>query len=84
MPWCATSVPSVRARADEWDRATSGAGSAHESGSQVAGRRGLWCVIRCQDVGLLGERGSKVPNATIGQLSIEVELQLTLALEYGR
>ena len=41
-------------------------------------------MVRCQDVGLLGERGSKVPNATIGQLSIEVELQLTLSLEYSR
>ena len=44
----------------------------------------MWCVIRCQDVGLLGERGSKVPNASIGQLSIEMELQLTLALEFSR
>ena len=41
-------------------------------------------LCRCQDVGLLGERGSKVPNATIGQLSIEVEVAMTLNLEYSR
>ena len=69
--------------ADGWDRA-SGAGSAPDTASQAAGRRGLWAVIRCQDVGLLGERGSKVPNASIGQLSIEVEVALTLHLEYSR
>jgi len=41
-------------------------------------------VLRLSDVGLVGERGSKVPNASIGELSLEIEVALALDFEYAR
>ena len=41
-------------------------------------------MVRCNDLALLGEKGSKVPNAAIGQLSLEIEVAMTLNLEYTR
>lgn len=52
--------------------------------TSASGRAGLWVVLRLSDVGLVGERGSKVPNASIGELSLEVEIALALTFEYAR
>ena len=52
--------------------------------TSASGRAGLWVVLRLSDVGLVGERGSKVPNASIGELSLEVEVALALTFEYAR
>ena len=41
-------------------------------------------VLRLSDVGLVGERGSKVPNASIGELSLEIEVALALSFEFAR
>jgi len=41
-------------------------------------------VLRLSDVGLVGERGSKVPNASNGELSLEIEVALALDFEYAR
>ncbi|KAK9802713.1 hypothetical protein WJX73_010173 [Symbiochloris irregularis] len=73
---------------EDWDAAASTTGSTEggetgaEASSTTSGRRGLFAVVRCNDLALLGERGSKVPNATIGQLSLEIEVAMTLSLEY--
>jgi hypothetical protein len=47
-------------------------------------RAGLWVVLRLSNVSLVGERGSKVPNASIGELSLEIEVTLALDFEYAR
>jgi hypothetical protein len=52
--------------------------------TSTSGRAGLWVVLRLSDVGLVGERGSKVPNASIGELSLEIEVALALDFEYAR
>lgn len=41
-------------------------------------------VIRLSEVGLIGEKGTKVPNASIAEISVEVELCLTFNFEYTR
>ena len=41
-------------------------------------------VVRLADVGLVGERGTGVPNATISEVSVELDVSLTLTLEFSR
>ncbi len=41
-------------------------------------------VVRLSEVGLIGEKGTKVPNASIAEISVEVELCLTFNFEYTR
>ena len=60
------------------------AGHGGGDAASVSGRTGLWVVVRCCDMGLVGERGTKVPNAAIGELSLELELSLALSYEYSR
>lgn len=55
-----------------------------QSAASTSGRTGLWLALRCADVALVGERGSKVPSAQIGQLALEIELSLALDYEYSR
>lgn len=50
----------------------------------VALGTGLLVVVRLEEVGLVGEKGSKVPSASFAEISIELELQLTLAFEFSR
>lgn len=50
----------------------------------LSSRSGLWIVVKCSEVGLLGERGSKVPSASIGELALEVELSLAMEFEFSR
>lgn len=71
---------------EDWDAAASTAESTEggDTASASTSRRGLFAVVRCQDVALLGERGTKVPNASIEQLSLEIEVAMTLNLEYNR
>ncbi|KAL0049997.1 hypothetical protein WJX82_002413 [Trebouxia sp. C0006] len=45
-------------------------------------RKGLFVVVRLSEVGLIGEKGTKVPNASIAEISVEVELCLTFNFEY--
>lgn len=52
--------------------------------SGVSSRSGMWIVVQCTGVGLFGERGSKVPSASIGELSLEIEVSLALDFEYSR
>ncbi len=47
-------------------------------------RKGLFVVVRLSEVGLIGEKGTKVPNASIAEISVEVELCLTFNFEYTR
>ena len=47
-------------------------------------RKGLFVVVRLSDVGLIGEKGTKVPNASIAEISVEVELCLTFSFEFTR
>ena len=82
LQWCSA--------VEDWDAAASvtGASTEGDSGLDAAsvstGRRGLFAVVRCNDLALLGERGSKVPNAAIGQLTLEIEVAMNLHLEYTR
>lgn len=71
----------VKGEAGAADRLSEGAEAASTSGA--SGRSGMWIVVRCSEVGLLGERGSKVPSAAIGELSLEIELSLALDFEYS-
>ena len=52
--------------------------------SGMSARSGMWIVVQCSGVGLFGERGSKVPSASIGELSLEIEVSLALDFEYSR
>ena len=47
-------------------------------------RKGLFVVVRLSEVGLIGEKGTKVPNASIAEISVEVELCLTFKFEFTR
>ena len=55
-------------------------------GSSAGGtsRQGLFVVVRLCEVSLIGEKGSRVPNAAIAEISVEIELALTLSLAYDR
>ena len=59
------------------------AGLDSASGS-AANRKGLFLVVRLSEVGLIGEKGTKVPNASIAEISVEVELLLTFKFEFTR
>ena len=61
-----------------------GSGAMDSASTSSSGRAGLWVVLRLSSVGLVGERGSKVPNASIGELSLEIEVALALDFEYAR
>ena len=61
-----------------------GSGAMDSASTSASGRAGLWVVLRLSDVGLVGERGSKVPNASIGELSLEIEVALALSFEFAR
>lgn len=41
-------------------------------------------VVRLSEVGLIGEKGTKVPNASIAEISLELELSLTFTFDYSR
>lgn len=41
-------------------------------------------VVRLSEVGLIGEKGTKVPNASIAEISIEAEVLLTFSFEFSR
>lgn len=58
-----------------------GVDSASGSGGN---RKGLFVVVRLSEVGLIGEKGTKVPNASIAEISVEVELCLTFKFEFTR
>ena len=47
-------------------------------------RKGLLVVVRLSEVGLIGEKGTKVPNTSIAEISLEVELSLTFKFDYSR
>ncbi len=64
------------------DRSSEAPEAASMSGA--SSRSGMWIVVQCSGVGLFGERGSKVPSASIGELSLEIELSLALDFEYSR
>jgi len=69
------------------DFGTSMAGAgASPSDSHCAGpqRQGVYVLLRADHMGLVGEKGSKVPNATIREISLEVECTLDITLEFSR
>lgn len=71
---------------DFWEGSTekgSEAGLDSVSGSG-GNRKGLFVVVRLSEVGLIGEKGTKVPNASIAEISVEIELTLTFNFEYTR
>ncbi|KAL0041621.1 hypothetical protein WJX79_009772 [Trebouxia sp. C0005] len=67
-----------------WEGATDrGSEAGLDSVSGSGGhRKGLFVVVRLSEVGLIGEKGTKVPNASIAEISVEVELCLTFNFEY--
>ena len=69
-----------------WEGATErGSEAGLDSVSGSGGhRKGLFVVVRLSEVGLSGEKGTKVPNASIAEISVEVELCLTFNFEYTR
>ena len=76
----------VLAGGDSWESSTergseAGADSTSASGSN---RKGLFVEVRLSDLGLIGEKGTKVPNASIAEFSVEVELCLTFQFEFTR
>lgn len=50
----------------------------------AAGRAGVFVVLRLEDVSLVGERGTKIPNATIREIDVELEFKMQLIFEYNR
>ena len=70
-----------------WESSTQRSSEAPDSAcgnSITSSRSGLYVVARLADVGLVGERGTGVPNATISEVSVELDVSLTLALEFSR
>ena len=84
--WNDANVRSVDARTTASARTgtSQNSGAMDSASTSASGRAGLWVVLRLSDVGLVGERGSKVPNASIGELSLEIEVALALTFEYAR
>lgn len=39
-------------------------------------------AIRCMEVALVGEKGSKVPNLALQELSLEMDFQLSISWQY--
>lgn len=64
--------------------ATERSSEAMSAATSASGRSGMWVAVRCAEVGLLGERGSKVPGAAIEQLTLELEFSLALDFEFTR
>ena len=69
-----------------WEGATErGSDTGLDSVSGSGGsRKGMFVVVRLSEVGLIGEKGTKVPNASIAEISVEIELNLTFKFEYTR
>ena len=40
-------------------------------------------AVRCAEVALVGERGTKVPNFAVAELSLELEFQLSLSCVFN-
>lgn len=51
--------------------------------SSATGKQGMLVAIRCMEVGLVGEKGSKVPNFALQELSLEMDFQLSLSWQYN-
>lgn len=62
---------------------SSRSGGAGGDASSAAGRQGMLVAVRCMEVGLVGEKGSKVPNFALQQLSLEMDFQLSLSWHYN-
>ncbi len=54
-----------------------------DSGSGTGGHQGVFAVVRCSGVGLVGERGTGMPNASIAELSIEIDFSMSITFEYS-
>ena len=78
--YCADARPAASVRTGT----SQGSGAMDSASTCASGRAGLWAVLRLSEVGLVGERGSKVPNASIGELSLEIEVALALDFEFSR
>ena len=69
-----------------WDGSEAGASESRDdadSGSGAGGHTGVFAVVRCSGVGLVGERGTGVPNASIAEISIEMDFSMSITLEYA-
>lgn len=42
----------------------------------------MFAALRIEDLGVIGEKGSKVPNVTVAEINIELEFQMTFVLEW--
>lgn len=62
---------------------SSRSGGAGDTSSLGGGRQGMLVAVRCMEVGLVGEKGSKVPNFAIQELSLEMDFQLSLSWTYS-
>jgi hypothetical protein len=82
VPSCLCVHTESKGKGGPTDRSSEAPEAASMSGT--SSRSGMWIVVQCSGVGLLGERGSKVPSASIGELSLEIELSLALDFEYSR
>eukprot|EP00873_Tetraselmis_striata_P009576 jgi/Tetstr1/429840/TSEL_019707.t1 len=47
-------------------------------------RRGVYIMLRGDNVELVGEKGTKVPNTTVKEITLEVECSLCISLEFSR
>lgn len=62
------------------------AGSSRSGGgdaSSAAGKQGMLVALRCMEVALLGEKGSKVPNFALQELSLEMDFQLNVSWHFN-
>lgn len=62
---------------------SSRSGGAGDASSVGSGRQGMLMAVRCMEVGLVGEKGSKVPNFAVQELSLEMDFQLNLSWTYN-
>ena len=79
--WLTVALDGVASELLEVGSSRSGGGGG--DASSAAGKQGMLVAIRCMEVGLVGEKGSKVPNFALQELSLEMDFQLSLSWQYN-
>lgn len=73
----------VCAASEQLETGSSRSGGGADANSLGGGKQGMLVAVRCMEVGLVGEKGSKVPNFAVQELSLEMDFQLSLSWTYN-
>ncbi len=71
------------AASEQLETGSSRSGGGADASSLGGGKQGMLVAVRCMEVGLVGEKGSKVPNFAVQELSLEMDFQLSLSWTYS-